>query len=520
MTNLKKEFFCFLLLIILEFISNIIIIPFNTYNSFISKDQKILNLIKNANDIDIIDTLSKNLVYTNLNIGKQNNNYNIQAFITMSSCEFYIKNLDLNNNTYPEDITGYQNYTYNDNYILKNIFKLNYYNSSLSKTYNFVSDIKEDFYTQLYSFDKGLYANEIFSFQSKNKISDKGVIKSLNLTFTYRQSVRFDHRPGQIGLLIGDSELLYELKHENEINNYEFTIKYTDINEEKGELIIGDPPHVYDENNFKEKDIRCAKAVKDYYLQWNLIFSNIYVENSNYIFKKKEIGTFKIEEFFFLGTTEYFEVIQNIFFNKYINEKICFLQMHKKHPYIDEYYHFICKINDNKKREEFFNNFPSLIFFQKEMYYNFTFNAKDLFTIIPDDNRILFNIEFKNKNKKWEFGKSFFKKYQLSFDLDSKLIKFYINSNNENQKENNNISDIKILIIIMLIIFVFIIGILFGKVLCSKYNRKIRAYELEDNYSYIPKKIYDKTDMKDMDSKDEMMINDDKMENKLGTKDN
>ena len=69
-------------------------------------------------------------------------------------CEFYIKNLDLNNNTYPEDITGYQNYTYNDNYILKNIFKLNYYNSSLSKTYNFVSDIKEDFYTQLYSFDK------------------------------------------------------------------------------------------------------------------------------------------------------------------------------------------------------------------------------------------------------------------------------------------------------------------------------------------------------------------------------
>ena len=194
--------------------------------------------------------------------------------------------------------------------------------------------------------------------------------------------------------------------------------------------------------------------------------------------------------------------------------------MHKKHPYIDEYYHFICKINDNKKREEFFNNFPSLIFFQKEMYYNFTFNAKDLFTIIPDDNRILFNIEFKNKNKKWEFGKSFFKKYQLSFDLDSKLIKFYINSNNENQKENNNISDIKILIIIMLIIFVFIIGILFGKVLCSKYNRKIRAYELEDNYSYIPKKIDDKTDMKDMDTKDEMMINDDKMENKLGTKDN
>ena len=36
-------------------------------------------------------------------------------------------------------------------------------------------------------------------------------------------------------------------------------------------------------------------------------------------------------------------------------------------------------------------------------------------------------------------------------------------------------------------ILVFVGGIIFGRALCSKYNRKIRANELEDNYNYIAK---------------------------------
>ena len=59
----------------------------------------------------------------------------------------------------------------------------------------------------------------------------------------------------------------------------------------------------------------------------------------------------------------------------------------------------------------------------------------------------------------------------------------------------------------MLLIFVFIIGILFGKRLCNKYNRKIRANELEDNYSYTPKNLDNKNDMIEINSKDEELIN-------------
>ena len=505
MPHLKIIFLFLILLILAQITVNIIIIPFNTYNPLLSKNETILNSLKNAKDIDIVDTFYKNLIYSNISISKQNQN--IQTFLSMNSIEFYFKNLDMNNNISPEEETGYYNYTYNDNYILKHLFRLTYYNSSLSNTYKFVKDIKEDYYTK-FSFDKGVYGNETFFLSKKNKISEKEIIKPINLLFTYRQSVRFDHRPGVIGLQIGKNDFLFQLKKEYIINNYEFTIKYNNINEEKGELIIGDSPHIYDEN-YNEKDIRNAKIIQKY-LQWNLLFSNIYIENNNYKFKKNQIGTFSIDEFFILGTKEYFELIQNIFFNKYIYEKICFLQKHQKPPYSGEYYHFMCYIQNNKKREEFFKNFPSLIFFQKEMYYNFTLKANDLFTIIPDNKRILFNIEFNNETKRWNFGKPFFKKYQLVFDLDSKLIKYYIKSKNDIDSNKEG----KIIIIIILFIFVFIIGIFIGKILCNKYNRKIRANELEDNYSYTPNNIINKKDMIEINSKDEKLINEKKEESK------
>ena len=154
----------------------------------------------------------------------------------------------------------------------------------------------------------------------------------------------------------------------------------------------------------------------------------------------------------------------------------------KKSIYKNIMYYFICYINDNKVREIFFNNFPSLTFYQKQMNYNFTLDAKDLFTIIPDNNRILFNIGFINNSKIWMLGEPFFKKYQMTFNIKSNKIIYYINSSlNLKEIKNNEISR-KLLVIIF---FVFISGFLLGKIICFKYNRRIRANELEDNYSYL-----------------------------------
>ena len=124
------------------------------------------------------------------------------------------------------------------------------------------------------------------------------------------------------------------------------------------------------------------------------------------------------------------------------------------------------------------------------MFHNFSLTSEDLFTIIPDGKRILFNIDFILNSNKWILGKPFFKKYQLIFNSDSNLISYYVNPkdiniNREEEYKNNKVGNgVKIFIIIFLIILAFVVGIIFGRILCNKYNRKLRANELEDNYSY------------------------------------
>ncbi|MEE6208507.1 MAG: hypothetical protein VZR95_10675, partial [Alphaproteobacteria bacterium] len=94
------------------------------------------------------------------------------------------------------------------------------------------------------------------------------------------------------------------------------------------------------------------------------------------------------------------------------NKGLCSKQTHKKSKYVSDYYHIICYFNGNKNEiNSFLNNFPILKFYQSDMNYNFTLNATDLFTIIPDNNRILFNVEFLENYNNWVFGKPFFIAY-------------------------------------------------------------------------------------------------------------
>ena len=148
----------------------------------------------------------------------------------------------------------------------------------------------------------------------------------------------------------------------------------------------------------------------------------------------------------------------------------------------------MCNIEDENKRKEFFDEFPDLIFSQRDMDYKFRLTAEDLFTIIPDGKRILFNVDFVYNWNKWILGKPFLKKYQLIFNSDSNTISYYINPNNKiiNKEEGNKGGNgLKIFLIIFFVILAFIVGIVFGRALCIKYNRKLRANELEDNFSYI-----------------------------------
>ena len=419
----------------------------------------------------------------------------------MNSNEFYINDLKMKDIIpYSRDMI-YKNFTYNDNYLLNNIFELNYYNSSLSQSYKFITTCPE--HLAEFFLDRNYCANDTIYLSYKKNLTDKEIKKQIPFYITFKGFEKNDHRPGIIGLDINNSDFILKLKQYSQINNYIWTIKYNNNIEEKGELIIGDFPHIYDKNNYNEDNLRNAKVIKLKYFSWRINIDDVYITTINknkkefYYLQINEIAIFSIEEFFIVGTNEYFKIIEDKLLKKYIDEKICKKQRHNKPGQYNLFFYFICYIKNKNKREELFNNFPSLTFYQKEMNYNFTLDSKDLFTIIPDGNRVLFNIEFSYGSDEWILGKPFFKKYQLIFNPDSKLISYYVNENidkNMNlKKEDNN----KIIVILFLIIVAFIIGIIFGRIICSKYNRKIRANELEDNYSYISKN----TDMKNMNLK-------------------
>ena len=116
----KKINFILILILFLNLISfnlNIIIIPFQTYNPLLTKDQKLLNLIKRASDKEIIETIIRNLIYVNLDIG--DNRQSIPTFIEMSTNELYFKDLIIHNtkSISKEGING-NFFKYNDNSLL------------------------------------------------------------------------------------------------------------------------------------------------------------------------------------------------------------------------------------------------------------------------------------------------------------------------------------------------------------------------------------------------------------------
>ena len=475
----------FIFFLLITYISSIIIIPFQTYNPLLTNNEELKQLIKNTPDKDLVNTLSRNLIYANLNLGQ--NIQTISAFFEMTTKYFAIRDKVVNGH-YKIGKQRNNNFTYRDNYLINHDFRNTYYNSNISGSYRKINecyyDIK-DFFTF-----KNLCGNETIFLRQKNNIKDKDNIIPIDFYIRFQQLEEFDHRPSIIGLNYYNN-FISQLKQKREINTYYFSFNYTNEKKDRGELIIGDLPHIYDSDNYLDKNLRSAKIIKAPTIDWGVIFdiylSDINQTKNDFILSVEEKGYFYIEEFFITGSQKYFTYIEDNFFKKYLDQNICTKTSHNKAYYLESFFYFICEIEDENKRKEFFNEFPDLILSQREMDYKFKLTAEDLFTIIPDGKRILFNVDFVYHSDKWILGKPFLKKYQLLFNSDSNTISYYIDEKNIdiNKEEGpKKGSGWKIFLIIFLVLIAFGVGIVFGRALCLKYNRKLRANELEDNFSY------------------------------------
>ena len=109
---------------------------------------------------------------------------------------------------------------------------------------------------------------------------------------------------------------------------------------------------------------------------------------------------------------------------------------------------------------------------------NFTLNYNDLF--YKFENKYYFLIVFyqNKRNYNWIFGSPFFKKYQMIFDKDKKIISIY------EKDDNHNISFAYIIIFILIVIIIFLVFYIVFYLFKNK--RKLRANEIDENFEYLP----------------------------------
>ena len=294
--------------------------------------------------------------------------------------------------------------------------------------------------------------------------------------------------PGVIGLKAIRSESNKEynfferLKLNDAIESYYWMINYTSNNE--GNLIIGEPPHIFDPENYKENELFISHPfVHESLDNWGIKFDKI---NFN---EKKIISNFPFffnYEYNYIQGIDDLEKLLDIYFNESILNGIC----HKErinYPYAPRKF-FYC---DKDKYKNNIKYFPDLKLFNNELNYTFIMDYKDLF--IEKYDKIVLMIFFDDYPYEWYLGKPFLRKYSFLINQDSKIVGFYKRdeTKNKNSNDNDNIKNnedyilLKIILIVIGIIILLSLGIFIGKYFYKGKTKKKNI--IDEDYDYASK---------------------------------
>ena len=319
-----------------------------------------------------------------------------------------------------------------------------------------------------FSLDSGYKISEIFEFKNLFKIDLKCYLATsidLEIGIESEGILGLKLKSSFVDKISEETNFVEQLKKNNIINKYPFTIKYKDnIN---GDLIIGGKPDEYDNKNYHENNFLYTKVTQiDGLIDWGLKFTKGNFGKDEIPYFKELCAQFKLENGVFISSKGFLELVEKRFFNFYIQNNKC-----NKSLSNDNFtYYFYCDKDINIKK------FDNLNFYMKDLDFTFTFTYEDLF--YEYKNKYYFLVLFTDVEQCWEFGFPFFKKYQIVFDQDKKIIGFY--------KKNLSEETSKTLIILLIILIVSLI--LFIGFCLKKHNKKIKAKELENIYDNNLKK--------------------------------
>lgn len=344
------------------------------------------------------------------------------------------------------------------------------YNASLSKS--LVNNYKKS--------NDGFYAYENFYFCGDLQCNKKELVESLIVPYAPREDKL-------AALEIGFQSRHLDSRYQNFIhnlnnkiiNNYIWTIKFTNINE--GLIVIGGYPHEYEKDNYKENDLILSNTFSENdKIYWGLKFKYYPISN-NYTLSQNIKAIISPEIIGIIASYDYLTTIEQNFFNNFYNKNICrkiIVSFEKTN-----YYKITCSKGDFTPDD--INKFPSLQLYNLAFNQIFIFHGKEMFR--EEEEGIVFNAlaEIDSSKTEWKIGRILLLKYQFIFDDDNILIGYY------NKKENKEIKNKKLNLVVkyLILFFCIIMFIFLSFVLYKKLNilvkRKKLANELEDDFMYI-----------------------------------
>ena len=379
-----------------------------------------------------------------------------------------------------------------------------YFNKNASSTYE--QDTPNEIYYASETVESGFDSNDIINI-------DNSIHKKINFILGAKYPSKKRNQFGIVGLHIpkhikqGVYPFCSSLKEAEIINSYTWTLKFFDnislsdlvnLKRDKdnllGELIIGDEPCNYEDDKFKYNESEFQKITPlstNGYVDWEIEFNNIYLsfaknENNSIItYQGGKLAEIVINFSYILCPKVFFDFLKEKFFSQYITEKICLSKI------LDYSYSYIeCEYDSNFRVA----SFPDICLVHREFETTFNLTYKDLFIVDKKSNKYIFLIYTKDYSSSWVLGTPFLRKYQFVFNNDLKTIGYYRqvynnegNSDDELLREVNKSKTVKTVVVVILIIIFSFLLIFIGMIIQRKYfnkNRKIRANELEENFSY------------------------------------
>ncbi len=447
----KIIFILLIIIVLISYCNNYLVFPFKIKKPTIEQTNKLIT----ADEYIKYD--QNNQISINIYMGTPLKE--IEIYLTMEQYEFFLGNgfcLSNPNSKYnPSTSTSYRKTGLT-------IFSSLYTNGSLS-----IENFK--FYNEL-DLSKNLTVNNVdFIYASASP--------------EYYDLVEPDFNCGYLGLQFNSTSiyfewysLIFQLKSLKAINSKKWSLIFYEnnkkINNYDGVFVLGikedDFQNIFNTTNNTYNYASTYSSPYGYKtLNWEIKFDEIYYNknNQNISFFDNIQGQIAIDYNYIISNKDYFNNIKTNFFDKYINEDICYIDKNETLKRISKKVISLLNIiicDKNKFKD--IQKFPSLYFKNRDLNKIFEFNYKDLFQEIG--NSLVFSIVMDEEAKShWVFGRIFFQKYKFIFDGDQKTIS-YIEKNNTDldESDNNNgrvigdnTSSTKIMVLkILLIVFLLL----------------------------------------------------------------